>query len=62
MGRASVGEKINTYCMRGKVKETLLGRLGIGGRSTLNWIFEIQDERVWTRLICLRAGTNGGLL
>jgi hypothetical protein len=56
-----VGEKVHTYYMllegtsEGK---TLLLRLGKGGRVILDWIFKIRDDRVWTRLMWLRVGTN----
>jgi hypothetical protein len=40
--------------------KTLLWWLGIGGR--LDWIFKVWHERVWTRLMWLRVGTNGVLL
>jgi hypothetical protein len=36
--------------------------LDIGGRIILRWILERQDGVVWTGLIWLRIGTNGGPL
>jgi len=39
-----------------------LGELGVDGRIILRWIFRRWDVGVWTRLIWLRKGTDGGYL
>ena len=39
-----------------------LGDPDIDGRTILRWIFRKWDVGAWTRLICQRIGTGGGLL
>ena len=35
---------------------------GADERIIIKWIFRKWDEGVWTGVICLRIGTDGGLL
>jgi hypothetical protein len=47
--------------------ESLNGRdhsedLGVDGRIILKWISRVENESMWTGLIWLRIGTDGGLL
>ena len=47
--------------MVGNLKERAhLEDPGVDGRTILRWIFGTWDVRVWTGLIWLRIGTDGG--
>jgi hypothetical protein len=43
-------------------RKTALRRTYPGRRTILKWVLEKQDGVIWTGLICLRIGTNGGIL
>jgi hypothetical protein len=36
--------------------------LGVDGKTTLQWILEEQDRKVWNGFIYLRKGSSGRLL
>jgi hypothetical protein len=58
-----MGENRNAYrILVGKPEEKRpLEDLDVGGRIILRWVLERQDGVVWTGLMWLRIGTNGGL-
>jgi hypothetical protein len=39
-----------------------LGNLGVYGKVVLKWILEKRGVKMWTGLIWLKIGSNGGLL
>jgi hypothetical protein len=43
-------------------KKYQLEDLGLDGKIVIKWMFKEWNEEVWIWLICLRIGTDGGLL
>ena len=62
VARMGSGE-VHTWFWWGNLRERYhLGDPGVDGRIVLRWIFKKWDVGVWTGLIWLRPGTDGGHL